>query len=403
VPVLDLFTLEARFKRRLREHFRAMGYRRDESGYLVPPGVDKDSLRALHAIRRRDTLKAEDAFIRRALPTLRKHFASGSDVDPTRISARLEIVESGTWQAELFRLASLTWSMPVSRGYGRRFRVLVWDDSNEKLVGILALGDPVFNLKARDEWIGWSVADRKKRLVNVLDAFVLGAVPPYNQLLGGKLVASLVRTKEIRDYFARRYRSTKGVISGKRKHPSLVLVTTTSAFGRSSLYNRLRLGDVELFQRLGFTSGYGHFHISDDLFRDVRDYLRAKNHIYEDNHQFGDGPSWRLRAVRAALSLLGVKPSLIKHGVQREVFACSLATNARRVLTGEAARPNYRGLQSASEVSGLARERWMVPRALRVPDYRHWNICGIDALLMSQSRSSATRPSQGSRHVARAL
>jgi len=33
-----------------------------------------------------------------------------------------------------------------------------------------------------------------KRLVNVMDAYVLGAVPPYNMLLGGKLVASLVRS-----------------------------------------------------------------------------------------------------------------------------------------------------------------------------------------------------------------
>ena len=72
-------------------------------------------------------------------------------------------------------------------------RFIVWDDSNGKVLGILAIGDPVFNLRVRDEHIGWSAVDRKARLVNVMDAYVLGALPPYNTLLGGKLVACLLR------------------------------------------------------------------------------------------------------------------------------------------------------------------------------------------------------------------
>jgi hypothetical protein len=106
----------------------------------------------------------------------------------------------------LFRLATLTWSVPVSEGYGRRMRFLVWDDSIGRLMGVIALCDPVFNRNVRDSAIGWGVEDRKDRLVNVMDAYVLGALPPYNSLLCGKLVACLVRTEEVRDCFAR-YRS----------------------------------------------------------------------------------------------------------------------------------------------------------------------------------------------------
>ena len=47
------------------------------------------------------------------------------------------------------------------------------------LLGVFALGDPVYNLRARDDLIGWNVEQRSARLYNVLDAFVLGAVPPY--------------------------------------------------------------------------------------------------------------------------------------------------------------------------------------------------------------------------------
>jgi len=145
-------------------------------------------------------------------------------------------------------------------------RFLVWDRSNQKLLGLIALGDPVFNLNVRDAAIGWTTADRKQRLVNVMDAYVLGALPPYNTLLCGKLVACLLRTVEVRDHFVSRYGNSQGIISGKAKSANLSLVTTTSALGRSSVYNRLVLDGQHVFRSIGFTSGWGHFHISTKLF-----------------------------------------------------------------------------------------------------------------------------------------
>jgi hypothetical protein len=91
---------------------------------------------------------------------------------------------------------SLTWAVPVSHGFGRRLRYLVWDRHNGKLIGLMAIGDPVFNLSVRDKLIGWNSHARGERLVNIMDAYVLGAVPPYNMLLGGKLVAALIRTRD---------------------------------------------------------------------------------------------------------------------------------------------------------------------------------------------------------------
>ena len=76
------------------------------------------------------------------------------------IAPVLERVSSETMESDLFRLASLTWSVPVSNGFGRRLRYLVWDDSNGKLIGLIAIGDPVYNLSVRDNVIGWDVHDR---------------------------------------------------------------------------------------------------------------------------------------------------------------------------------------------------------------------------------------------------
>ena len=120
---------------------------------------------------------------------LNNYFADGSDVVVGKIDPELELIRSDTWQSDLFRMACLTWSVPVSQGYGRRLRFLVWDKSNDKLIGLIGLGDPVFNLRARDDLIGWNVSERTERLVNLMDAYVLGALPPYNFLLCGKMIA----------------------------------------------------------------------------------------------------------------------------------------------------------------------------------------------------------------------
>lgn len=379
--VVPLLTIESKLKRKIRSHLRKLGYRKNSKGELTATDLSKNGIRLLHSHQRHQKLIDSKLFIEKNLNRLSKYFATGTDVNPTKISPKIELISSGTWQSNLFRLASLTWSIPVSYGYGRRMRFLVWDESNEKLIGIIALGDPVFNLKARDVLIGWNQEDRKNRLVNVMDAFVLGAVPPYNYLLGGKLVASLVRTKEVRDAFASRYCGSVGVISQKNKKASLVACTTSSALGRSSIYNRLKLQGKYYFKSIGFTSGWGHFHIPNELFNELREYLATVNHPYVTNNNFGDGPNWRLRTVKAALGRLGIKQDIMKHGINREVFLCELASNAVKVLNGEDKEPIYDDLLSVEETSKLAIERWILPRSKRNLEYTGWMKSQLDNLL----------------------
>jgi hypothetical protein len=370
--VAKLLTFDAHLRKKLLAHVTKLGFITDDNGFLSPRRNGKKALRLLHKFKRNELLEREKNFTDAEWLRLRDHFANGADVEPEKIRPHLELIEANTWQSRLFRLASLTWSVPVSQGYGRRMRFLVWDDNNQKLLGLIALGDPVFNLKVRDEEIGWNTKDREKRLVHVLDAYVLGAVPPYNLLLGGKLVASLLRTREIRDAFKARYSKTKGIISEKRKHAALVLITTASALGRSSVYNRVALQGRRILESVGYTSGWGHFHIPDDLFSLIRKFLSARDDKYADNHQFGDGPNWKMRAVRKALSLLDLNPNLLRHGVNREVFHCYLASNAKSVLRGTTKNPRYEKLPTVVEVGKLATEKWVKPRSVRRPEYKLW-------------------------------
>lgn len=363
---------EARLKRKVRAHFKRLGFLKAADGTLLPPNLDKQSYRDMHAHQRDSRLEANRAWISDRASELIQHFASGADLDVARIRPRIEVVLSGTWQSNLFRFASYYWRIPISEGYGRRLRFLVWDDHHKKLIGLFALGDAVFNLRARDEFIGWDHHRRVEALVHLMDAYALGAVPPYNMLLGGKLIASLIRTQDVVDTFRAKYHESVGVISGQSKHARLVAVTTTSALGRSSLYNRLRIGGQSIFDSIGSTSGWGHFHISDELFDALRHYLRSKGDVYADSHKYGQGPNYRLRLIRKALVLLGLSPDMARHGLTREVFFCSLASNALQVLRGEHKRVRYDQLPTVEEMGQAAMARWVVPRAERMPDFRSW-------------------------------
>ena len=350
-------------------------------------GSGKDVIRTLHSAQREERLRANRDFITNKGEKLIGCFASGDDIDPNKISPVLERVSAGTREGDLFRLASLTWSVPVSNGFGRRLRYLVWDEYNDKLMGLIAIGDPVFNLSARDKLIGWNSHDRSARLVNIMDAYVLGSLPPYNQLLGGKLIACLLRSKDLYDDFAVACGNNTGIISGKEKKARLLTVTTSSSMGRSSVYNRLKLDGTQYLKSIGYTDCWGHFHIPDRLFVDLRNYLRDIDHTYADQHQFGQGPNWRLRTTRAALSALGFKDDMLRHGVQREVFMCQLAANASKILQTGKGTPDIATLLSVNEIAELALHRWMVPRSIRRPEYRDWKATNLVELFGRQTRT----------------
>src|SRR5439155_8840299 len=129
---------------------------------------------------------------------------------------------------------------------------------------------------------------------------------------------------------------------------------------------------VRYFEPIGFTAGWGHFHVPDDLFEDIRTYLERHKHRYAAGNEFGDGPNWRLRAIKSAFQLIGLNPDLLRHGAQRQVFACQLASNAPRVLRGDSSVARYGSLLSAEEVGRLAIERWMLPRSTRRLEYLAW-------------------------------
>ncbi len=358
----------ADLRRRVQAELKAAGFI-TEKGRLRPRrDPTKQAIRDLHKRQRSAILKKSNPFIDRWEDKVLKKFANGDEVEPSKIKPVVTRVDGSGFDAALFRFASLHWSVPVSVGYGRRTRFLVHDENTDKLIGLYALGDPVYNLRVRDREIGWGVEQRSARLYNVLDAFVLGAVPPYRELLGGKLIAMAATSQDTTELIAEKYRGTTTRISKKEKDPRPVLVTTTSALGRSSLFNRLRYRERLLYRPVGYTEGFGHFQFSDALFTELCDLLDNNGGV--PDYEYGGGPNWRLRTIRKALSKLDIADDLLRHGVQRQVFLAPLAINWKEYLRGETDNPRWYRLRT-NEMAAYYRRRWAVPRAQRNDSYRN--------------------------------
>jgi hypothetical protein len=359
---------EGALKRAITISLKKQGFVIDGGKALFPVNPDKDQLRNLHSLAVQTKIQKARESLGKKEKDLINYIAEGCEVIPDKISPKLVEVKPDTKEELLFRYATLHWSIPTSSGYGRRLRFLVFDTSNGKLIGLFGLSDPVFALRDRDVWIGWDRNTKKDRLYHVMDAYVLGAVPPYSKLLCGKLIALLTLSNEVRQAFRNKYRGNTSLISGKQRKPHLVLLTTTSALGRSSIYNRIKLGNEYLFHRIGFTQGWGEFHFSNGVYQHILQYVRSHCEPTAKTAAWGNGFRNKREVVRKCLGELGRSLDFMNHGVEREIFVAPLAENTREFLCRREWRPQYFDFP-AKVMFNSFKERWLIPRSQRDLSY----------------------------------
>ena len=329
---------------------------------LVPPNsYHKEIVRKAMAYSRNEMIERNQVWIEQHLDLARSNLAVGTDVLKSAIFPRIEVCETQS-QHDIFRVFRYFWSSPSSDYVGRRIRLLIRDDGvkDSPIIGIAALGSSIIHIPDRDNWIQWDKKTRTDRIIYMMDAYVIGAMPPYNYLLGGKLVSYALASDELRAIYKNKYAEARTIIK-KRTASDLALLVTTSLYGQnSSQYNRLKYGKTLLYKPIGVTSGYGSLHISNETF-DVMLRLAVEKKCNTSN-RFGDGPNWRMRVVRAACDALGLDSDIIlKHSFQRGLFAVRLATNWRKFLKGDSDVPTYRRMP-LNDLANYWRKRWLKMR-----------------------------------------
>ncbi len=215
----------------------------------------------------------------------------------------------------------------------------------------------------------------------VADVSICGAVAPYNELLGGKLVALLLASREVSEHYARRYSDQVSVIASQMagrpvsKPADLRILTTTSLYGiGSSQYNRLSLRAVdhpELDHDLRWdsigrsrTGGFGTLHLGADTAHALRQMAQSAHTSRRINNRFGEGTSPRLRQIREGLDVLGIDSNaILHHNTPRLFYACELGHGSRNSLM-EMETDDFRA-SSAQSIAAAWRRRWLIRRVMR--------------------------------------
>ena len=227
------------------------------------------------------------------------------------------------------------------------------------------------------------IANRKRKIgSNMMDIIVCGSIPPYNELLGGKLVSILSCSPTvIRDYthrYAGQISEIASRMKGKKvvRDSHLVYLGTTSLYAvGSSQYNRIKVplnNDNFLeFRKMGVTEGFGTVYFSKETTSTFSRILEIQDGGKRINHVFGEGTSPRFRMISKGLSAIGIRAdAFLKHYSPRIVYSINLASNTNEYLMGINDTPIYGfDLDNEQEVAQRTQDlidywynRWAVNR-----------------------------------------
>lgn len=197
-------------------------------------------------------------------------------------------------------------------------------------------------------------ANKKTKIgSNMMDIIVCGAIPPYSEMLGGKLVAMLMASPQVVRDYGKVYGDKAGEIAsriaGKNiiRSSDLVFLTTTSLyFVGSSQYERISIpsssGSKVAFERIGMTEGFGSTVLSTETTNYLRTLTINMEGMRRVNNIFGEGISPKMRMIRDGLALISVPQDLVlRHNCPRLVYGVRLAQNAYEYLRGEVSKPKY--------------------------------------------------------------
>lgn len=328
---------------------------------LAPPAeYNKETIRASMAVRRNEIIELNRNWIDKHIDFARKNLADGREVFTSSIKPIIEVCKTQE-QHDLFRIYRYYWSSPYSEYVGRRIKLIIRDAAikSKPVIGIAALGSPIIHIPERDEWIGWDKETRTNNLIYAMDAYVIGALPPYNNLLGGKLISYILASNEVRRIYSTKYGRTKTILR-KRKANLLAAIFTTSLYGKSSQYNRLKYKNRLLYIPIGSTKGFGTLHLTQETFSSMVEYLRSEN--MDVGNDFGDGPSWRMRVIRSVGAKLGFEADiLLQHSYKRSIYCVPLAQNSSLFLSSTDSNLKPYNLPLSQLVS-YWRKRWLSNR-----------------------------------------
>lgn len=225
---------------------------------------------------------------------------------------------------------------------------------------------------------------------SVADISICGAIPPYNPLRVGKLIAMLTMSKAVSDSWENKYRDVESVISsdvaGRQitRDSQFAAMSTTGLYGRGNIqYDRVRLGEgvaTRRMQNIGETGegegekrrGPSTLTISRNTWEMIDGYCETHGVAEGTSGKFGEGTSARIRQLQAVkTSILSALPDvsdsklwdrIVLNPFSRSVHVCLLSRRSVRYLLGiDSDLQHVAPLPSVQEVVSHWKSRWLEP------------------------------------------
>jgi hypothetical protein len=209
-----------------------------------------------------------------------------------------------------------TSALRYSKSCGRTIKILVQDSVTSLYIGILCLSSDVLILTDRDKHIGWNKDIKQTNLNNIMNLSCCVPLQPFGfNMNGGKLLTALAFSKEVYDYYYKKY-NTK-----------LCGIITTSVYGKSVQYDRL-----PFIKLIGMTKGYGDMHIPNVVYNKCIEYCK-KYKI--DLLKFNNVSSGKLKKIIYILNEIGLDKTYLVHGQSRGIYFGYISKMSESYLKGE--------------------------------------------------------------------
>jgi hypothetical protein len=248
----------------------------------------------------------------------------------------VEIVEDPKESTKWAAVRRMIHTMDFTANPGRNVKINVKDRVSGKLLGQISLASDVTAMGVRDNFIGWTkdnkFVDGKLNNTTIASTIVCTQPLGYN-FLGGKLIAMMTTTPEVREYWNSKYKNI------------LIAVGTTSLYGIHSQYN-----GIPLFKTLGESAGKISLKPDDKFYDPWHQWIKEnraqwyKDNISDERARNGanmgyeaNGPvsGIKQKILGQIFKECGIKATQYHHGFKRGVYMAMMYENGCEYLRNE--------------------------------------------------------------------
>lgn len=210
---------------------------------------------------------------------------------------------------------------------GRFYKFFVMN--GDKVLGVMSVASDVISISDRDTFLGWTKDDKLTNKMLKHSAIGTTIVPtqPFGcNFLGGKFVASMVVSSVVRNEWEH------PTIPAESIPCKLVGMTTTSLYGRPSMYDSLKW-----WKCVGGSKGKIPIKMDEQFYEIWHSYVRQHDPNYLKQMTQKEGVSGpvtgaKMRVLSMIFKAIGVKQSDFNHGYERGVYYSCFYENTKEFL-----------------------------------------------------------------------